>query len=295
MPDQPKNVAPEAALTEPVLRTLERIAVDLAHGAAVLIDTERPEQVRSATKSSATDPVTEMDTRAEAWLRERLATLRPHDAVVGEEDSVRLGTTGITWVIDPIDGTTNYLYRLPAYAVSVAAALGSPLAGPGQWRPVAGAVCAPSLRTIWGARAGGGAWRADLNPLTAAPADAGADRGAVVVSPVAELRRALVGTGFSYQAPIRAEQAAVLGRLLPAVRDLRRLGSAAIDLCLVADGRLDAYYEACLNPWDLAAGWLIATEAGALVTGADGGAPDVRLTVAANPPLHPQLLSVVAH
>ena len=287
MTDALSRVAPS-----PDPRELERIAVVLAVAAARLVHDERPARLGTATKSSATDVVTEMDTRSEALLREQLARLRPNDGLLGEEGSLSVSRTGITWVLDPIDGTTNYLYGLPPYAVSVAAAVGAPPA-PG-WRPIAGAVCAPALGVLWSAARGAGARRvtAPLDRLDTAPAEA------IRCGVESDLTRALVATGFGYRAEVRAAQARLLTSVLPAVRDIRRLGSAAIDLCLVADGRVDGYFESGLHPWDLAAGWLVATEAGAAVTGgvgADGGEPGTELTVAANPTLAPSLRALVAH
>lgn len=278
-PEEPAGVA---------VADLRQVAITLALGAGRLVRDERPTTVASSTKTSATDIVTEMDTRSEAWLRTELRTLRPDDGLLGEEGSSLASRTGITWVVDPIDGTTNYLYQLPGYAVSVAAVVGSPPA-PG-WRPLAGAVFAPELGMLWSAGRGGGAWRRTVEP----DGRLGAPR-AVHVGDCCELGSALLATGFGYRPEARAEQARLLTQVLPAVRDIRRLGSAAVDLCLVADGRVDGYYESGLNAWDLAAGWLVATEAGAMVTGAGGAEPSSRLVVAANPVLHPRLVELVAH
>ena len=277
------------------LLELENLAVSLAEETGRLIHEKRPTDLArtSATKSSATDPVTVMDTQAEALLRRRLHEARPDDGLLGEEGSVKASRTGLTWVVDPIDGTTNYLYDLPLYAVSVAVVVGDPTT-PGAWRPVAGAVRAPALDITWSARAGGGAWRRG----PARPWDVAGPGGEPPAVPArvgrqSHLGPALVGTGFGYQPERRAQQAEVLTRVLPAVRDLRRMGSAAIDLCLVGDGRLDGFFEVGLNPWDLAAGWLVVTEAGGSVSGVGGGAPGVDLVVAANPALHPRLLALL--
>ncbi|PID96205.1 MAG: inositol monophosphatase [Actinomycetales bacterium] len=263
---------------------LERIAVALALEAGRLIRDERPIRLATDTKSSNTDVVTDMDTRSEALLHKRIAESCPQDGLLGEEGAHRVGSTGITWVVDPIDGTTNYLYDLPMYAVSVAAVVGSP-AGP-DWMPIAGAVHAPVLDTVWSAAAGAGARRT----VSQRP-----DPQAIVVGTEHELSRALVATGFGYRAEARARQARLLTRVLPHVRDIRRCGSAAVDLCMVADGRVDAFYESGLRPWDLAAGWLIAREAGAVVTDGAGGHPGEHLVLAANPALHESLGRLVAH
>lgn len=194
----------------------------------------------SDTKSSSTDVVTVFDTAAERLIVERLAAARPHDAIVGEEGAAHTGTSGVRWVVDPIDGTTNFLYGLPSYGISIAAEDGD--------SGLVGAVYVPTLGELFAARRAGGA---TLN-----------DR-PIHCSPLTDLRTALVGTGFSYDRAARARQGRRAGRLLPHVRDLRRLGAASVDLCFVACGRLDAYYEQYLNPWDLAAGALVAMEAGA--------------------------------
>jgi myo-inositol-1(or 4)-monophosphatase len=270
------------------LAALEELAVEVTTRAGRYILEQRPGEVSAAaTKTSDTDVVTVMDTAAETLIRRHLRAARPDDAIVGEEGARVPGTTGVSWLVDPIDGTVNYLYALPLYAVSVAAVVGDPAAA--GWRPVAGAVCAPGHRTVWSAHRGGGA---RTRSLDAGPA--GGPPRPIRVGGETELGHALVGTGFSYLPDVRAEQARVLRDVLPTVRDIRRLGSAATDLCLVADGRLDAYYERCLNPWDLAAGWLVVEEAGGLVTGADGREPGADLTVAANPGLHARLLDLLA-
>ncbi len=223
------------------------------------------------TKSSAIDPVTEVDLAAERLLRERLASLRPDDAVFGEEGEDTEGTSGVTWVLDPIDGTVNYLYGNPHYSVSVAAVEGSPRA-PG-WRPVAGAVYEGGRGVLYSAGRGLGAHKH-------AP---GAEAVRLDPRPGPALASTLLGTGFQYIAERRALQGAVVARMLPQVRDIRRLGSCALDLCYVADGQLDAYYEHGLNAWDFAAGALIAREAGVRVEGWDGADADERFLLAARP------------
>ncbi len=217
----------------------------------------------AATKSSATDVVTAVDREVEQLLRTRLADLRPQDGFLGEEDGHESGTSGLTWVIDPIDGTVNFLYGIPAWAVSVAVVRGEP--DPRTWTALAGCVHAVPTGTTWTAGRGHGAWRNGTRL-----------RSRVAVA----LGQALVGTGFGYTAERRAEQAAVVARLLPRVRDIRRFGSAAIDLCLVADGTLDAYYERGLNPWDMAAGALVVGEAGGAVRGLRGAPASGDMVVA---------------
>lgn len=267
-------------LSEPLLRELETLAVSAAGAAGEFIVQERPRGLGVLdTKSSVNDIVTVMDQQSEALLRAYLLEARPDDAILGEEDGASAGTSGITWVIDPIDGTVNYLYEIPAYCVSVAAVVGD-AATPGQWQPVAGAICNPLTSEIFHARVGGGA-----------QVLAGGEDTAISVNPVDVLLKSLVATGFGYLPEVRARQGEVLTAILPEIRDIRRAGSAALDLCAVASGRVDAYYEAGLNPWDLAAGWVIATEAGALVSGLNGVAPGEAAVVAAGPGIHGSLLS----
>jgi myo-inositol-1(or 4)-monophosphatase len=249
---------------------LIRLAERVAREAGALIRERRPRHVQvAATKSSPTDVVTEMDRAAESLLRSRLAAARPDDGLHGEEQGVQPGGSGITWLIDPIDGTVNYLYGIPAFAVSVAAVLGDSTR-PGGWRSVAGCVYSPADGRTWTAGAGLGAFL----------------DGARLHSPdPPPLARALVATGFGYRAGRRAGQSRVLAGLLPRVRDIRRIGCSAIDLCMVATGQVDAYYERGLNPWDFAASRLVATEAGAVVRGIDGRPAGEHMVVAGRAPL----------
>ena len=260
-------------MTDP--RQLESLAVDAAMRAGDHLRDLRPRRVEVvATKSSDVDIVTAMDRSAEAMIVEHLLGARPDDGMVGEEGNSRPSRSGVTWVIDPIDGTVNYLYGLDDYAVSIAAVQGG--ADPLTWTPLVGCVHNPPRRLTYHAATGHGAF-ADARPLSG-PTDTG-------------LAGALVSTGFGYRASRRVRQAQIVAALLGEVRDIRRLGAASIDLCLVGDGRLDAYYERGLSPWDHAAGALIAREAGALVTGADGGPPSSAMTVAAGPRAHAELLA----
>jgi myo-inositol-1(or 4)-monophosphatase len=267
-------------VSEPVLRELEDLAVSAARAAGTFIVQDRPRGLGVLdTKSSVNDIVTVMDQQSEALLRSHLLGARPDDAILGEEDGASDGTSGITWVIDPIDGTVNYLYEIPAYCVSVAAVIGD--AGTaGRWQPVAGAICNPLTGEIFHARLGGGA-----HVLVAD------DDTTIRVNAVDVLVQALVATGFGYLPQVRARQGGVLAAILPEIRDIRRAGSAALDLCAVARGTVDAYYESGLNPWDLAAGWIIATEAGAVVSGLNGLAPGQAAVVAAGPGIHGSLLA----
>jgi myo-inositol-1(or 4)-monophosphatase len=219
------------------------------------------------TKSTATDMVTRWDSASESLIVDALRAARPRDGIVGEEGSRVDGTSGIDWYVDPIDGTTNFLYGLGGYAVSIAAA--------DSTGPVAGAVFVPASRELFTAARGRGAFLGST-PITC--------------STSTTLDTALVATGFSYDSDHRRVQGSRVGAMLPHVRDIRRLGAAAIDLCHVACGRVDAYFEEHLQAWDLAAGLLIATEAGARASDFAGGAVKPSETVVCAPGIHTALL-----
>ncbi|WP_344256048.1 inositol monophosphatase family protein [Terrabacter carboxydivorans] len=287
----------EGALPQGVtVAGLEDLCIRFATEAARFIRDERPERMGvAATKSSETDVVTVMDRRSEELLHRLIQAARPDDGILGEEGADVAGTSGLTWVIDPIDGTVNYLYEVPAYAVSVAVVLGDARAQ-GGWVPVAGAVADPCLRLVHHAGRGTGAWTSPegaegVGDRRDAP---GPDR--LSVSAEDRLARTLLATGFGYDPEVRARQAEVLLRVLPQVRDIRRIGSAALDLVRVAEGSVDAYAETGLNAWDLAAGWLVVEEAGGVVVGAEEhgplSAPGKALTVAAGPALVEQVRSL---
>ena len=264
--------------------TLLRIAVDAASEAGRLLASwrgdERPEVID--TKSSPTDVVTEMDRRSEALITEWIRAVRPGDTVLGEEggqtaggrhDSGAAGDRApVRWVVDPLDGTVNYLYGLPDWAVSIAAEVDGTI--------VAGVVEVPRFGETFTAVAAQGAWlRRDGNPAaTALRCNSGVALG-----------QALVATGFGYDSGRRRVQGEVVAALLPHIRDIRRGGSAAVDLCSVAAGRMDAFFERGLNYWDYAAGGLIAREAGALVGGLSGRAESTSMTIAAGPDLFADL------
>ena len=237
-------------------------------------DSRPADSVRS--KSTPTDPVTIADTETERLLRDRLDTLRPGEPILGEEGggSADAADGAVRWVVDPIDGTVNFVYGIPAYSVSVAAQIGGV--------SVAGAVADVASGDVYSAAVGHGAH-----------VQRGGRRHALRCTSANELAMALVGTGFGYAPPRRAKQAALLAGILPLVRDIRRIGSAALDLCMVAEGRLDAHYEHGLNVWDWAAGALIATEAGALVRLPEGGGDEAGLLVAAAPGIAAQLIEAL--
>lgn len=218
---------------------LRELATRLARQAGALLS-RRPTAFETGTKSSPTDLVTAADRAAERLIVEGIRTVRPDDTLLAEEGGGRAGTSGIRWVVDPLDGTVNYVYGIPAYGVSIAAEAGGVA--------IAGAVYDVTRDILYDAARGGGA-RANGLPLHCTGAT--------------DPALSMVGTGFSYSASDRALQGRVLADLLPRVRDIRRFGAAALDLCAVGAGQLDAFYEAGLKPWDWAAGLLVATEAGA--------------------------------
>src|SRR5256885_9424507 len=238
-----------------------------------MLISERPADLGvAATKSSPTDVVTEMDRAAERLIVERIREARPGDAFLGEEGGASGGAARVRWIIDPIDGTVNYLYGLPDWAVSIAAEVDGEVA--------AGVIAVPVRGELYTALPGDGAHlvRAD-GAIERLRCNAGVP-----------LERALVATGFGYQGERRAHQAEVLLGVLPRVRDIRRAGSAAVDLCALAAGRVDAYYERGPREWDFAAGSLIVTEAGGTVRGLPGRPASDQLVIAAGPrlfgPLH---------
>ncbi len=230
-------------------------------------------------KTTPTDPVTVADTDTEQLLRDRLAVLCPGDAILGEEgggprDPMAAAAGAVTWVLDPIDGTVNFIYGIPAYAVSVGAQVGGV--------SVAGAVADVVAGRVYSAAAGLGAHVTDRHGTHELRCTA-----------VAELSMALLGTGFGYSPTRRVRQAEIVARMLPVVRDVRRIGSAALDLCMVAAGQLDAYYEHGLQVWDCAAGALIAAEAGARVVLPPPDADGAGLVVAAAPGIADALLAAL--
>ncbi|ORT57457.1 inositol monophosphatase family protein [Streptomyces sp. CB03238] len=244
---------------DPLLTELLELALEAGRRAGALLRDGRPADLGvQSTKSSPIDIVTEMDIAAEKLITAFLAEHRPDDGLLGEEGAATEGVSGVRWVVDPLDGTVNYLYGLPTWAVSIAAER--------DGEAVVGVVEAPMRGETFRAVLGGGAFMND-RPIRCRPAP--------------PLDQALVSTGFNYVAEVRAHQADVAQRLIPRLRDIRRSGSAAVDLCDVAAGRLDGYYERGLSPWDMAAGALIAREAGALTGGRPGTPPSRDLTVAA--------------
>ncbi len=251
------------------LAALETLAVRAA-AAAARVHHDGLSHVQSAeAKSSPTDMVTEVDREAERVIIDAIVGARPDDAILGEEGTDRAGTSGVRWIIDPLDGTTNYLYRFPAYAVSIGIEV--------DGRHAFGVVHDSSRDHVYV----GGIGR----PATC-------DGRPIAVRAAVAPGLALVATGFQYQPALRTRQADALRHVLPRVRDIRRAGSAALDLCALAAGQIDAYYELGLGAWDLAAGVAIAVAAGARVVSLP--VPDTTpLLVAAAPGLLEPLLALL--
>lgn len=259
-----------------LLDELHDVAIAAAREAGALVLEGRRGRIDvAATKSSATDVVTEMDRASEALLVDRLLSQRPDDGVLGEEGADHIGSTGVRWVIDPIDGTVNYLYGLPEWAVSVAAEIDGIV--------VVGVVEAPALGETFVATVGRGARLHDRHGVHE-----------LRVNDPVQLEQALVATGFGYTADRRTAQARVVEHVVPRVRDIRRGGACSIDLCSVAAGRVDAYYERGPKAWDLAAGGLVACEAGARLEGLHGSRAGEQLILAAGPGLFPALHDLLA-
>ena len=262
-------------VTAPDLDELLALAVDLADRAGALALSMRGgvgDSIEvSQTKTTATDVVTAADTAAERLIVDGLREARPGDGLLGEEGADDAGTTGVRWVIDPVDGTVNFLYGLPQWAVSI----GVEVDGVTE----AGVVRDPAKDETYTAVRGRGSW---LNGTRLRCND------------VTDLGQTLLATGFGYDAERRAAQAALLPTLLPAVRDLRRLGAGALDLCAVGAGRVDAYYEQGMKPWDWTAGALVAREAGARVGGLRGRAEGSDLVLAAAPGVFDALHDLLA-
>jgi myo-inositol-1(or 4)-monophosphatase len=249
---------------------LLRLARSVVVEAGTLIRSQtRAAASTAAAKSTPTDLVTATDRASEAQIIRTLLEARPQDGILAEESNERAGTTGVRWVIDPLDGTTNFVYGVPSFAVSVAAEL--------DGRAMAAAVHdVPRARTYSAARDGG----------------AFLDGRPIATTSKADLATALIATGFGYSPARRANQAAVLSRMLPRIRDIRRVGAAALDLCWVAEGRVDGYYEQGVQPWDVAAGGLIVIEAGGRAEWLGHTTPATY--TAAGPALFPLLASALA-
>lgn len=252
-------------MSNEVLATeLLELALGIAHRAGELL-MKRPLVFEVTSKSVAIDIATQMDHDSEKFIVDSLLSARRDDGIIGEEGSERPSTSGITWVIDPIDGTVNYLYGLPGWSVSIAAKDADGV--------LIGVVHSPTVGATWSATRGGGAFF---------------NGSAIRCNDPVSLDRALIGTGFVYDVSKRANQGKVVASLLPQVRDIRRMGSAAVDICYVAMGSFDGYFEIGLKEWDVAAASLVASEAGALIrTNSEDR------TSCAGPSLYPQLVQAL--
>ena len=264
------ETVPETDAPEPG-KLLETARAAAAEAAQLLVEGRPADLGVAQTKSSPTDVVTEMDTAAEKIIRAAIRRHRPDDAFLGEEGGSEQGGSGVRWVIDPIDGTVNYLYGLPAWAVSIGAEV--------DGVTVAGVVLAPQLGEEYTAVLGEGAWL-DGRRLAVRRPDG--------------LAQALIATGFGYRAQRREVQGRIVAGLVGRVRDIRRGGSAALDLCSVAAGRVDGYFERGTHSWDRAAGALVATEAGAVVEGFHGAPASEAMVLAAGSALFPALHGALA-
>lgn len=248
------------------------LAEDIAREAGEMLLAKRPTMSRQVeTKSSPTDVVTALDTASEQLIRDRVRAARPGDRFLGEEGGEAPGESEVRWIVDPIDGTVNFLYGLPDWAVSIAVEV--------KGEVVAGVVNVPARGEVYTAALGRGAWLGGerLRCNTGVP-----------------LAQALVATGFGYFAGRREVQGEVVAKVLPRVRDIRRGGSCAVDLCSLAAGRVDAYYERGINPWDYAAAGLIAVEAGARLGGLHGKPVSPSYAVCAAPGLFEELHDLLA-
>jgi myo-inositol-1(or 4)-monophosphatase len=261
--------APPDQTDAATLNSLLDIAIRAADAGALELVSRAGRATGVEYKTTSTDPVSDADRASEAAVGDLLRAERPGDGLLGEEGMEREGTTGLRWVVDPLDGTVNYLYGIPHYAVCV----GCEQYDGTDWHQLVGVVHDPVKHEIFTAVRGAGSF---LNGARLAVND-----------PVA-LGQALIGTGFSYLPPVRAEEGAVVAELLPIARDIRRSGSAALDLCWVAAGRYDGYYEGALKRWDWAAAALVASEAGAVISPLGAG------FVVSGPSLHAELFAAVS-
>ncbi|HUZ53325.1 MAG TPA: inositol monophosphatase family protein [Streptosporangiaceae bacterium] len=261
-------------MTAPEPHGLLDLAVAVAREAGEMLAARHGRPAVVGTKTSPTDIVTEMDQAAERLIRTRILAERPDDAILGEEGGQTGGNAPVRWIVDPLDGTVNYLYGLPDWAVSIAAEVGGQV--------LAGVVCVPRRDAIFGAILGDGAWRASLTGRQA-------DAEPLACNADVPLSRALIATGFGYERARRGVQGQVLSAVLPRVRDIRRNGACAVDLCSLAAGNVDGYYERGVQYWDIAAGSLIAREAGAVVGGLAGKPAGPSMTIGGGPALFAEL------
>jgi myo-inositol-1(or 4)-monophosphatase len=280
-----RALLPDRVVTGQDSGELLGLAIAIAREAGEMLAEHRARPEVVAIKTSPTDVVTEMDQAAERLIRAMILAERPDDAILGEEGGQTGGDAPVRWIVDPLDGTVNYLYGLPDWAVSIAAEVGGQV--------VAGAVCVPRRDALYGAVAGGGAWLAELSGSATSfknkSRDVPAARQRLACRGDVSLSRALIATGFGYERRRRVVQGRVLSAVLPRVRDIRRNGACSVDLCSLAAGNVDGYYERGVQYWDIAAGTLIAREAGAVVAGLAGKPAGPSMTIGAGPALFAEL------
>ena len=264
MPKAPNLAAPDL-----------QFAIDIAVQAGQVL-AQRPDSLQISTKSSSTDVVTHMDEQSERYIVDQIRRVHPTDGILGEEGTSVASTSGRSWIIDPLDGTVNYLYGIPYWAVSIG--LRNDVTGEG----ILGVVYAPDLDALYVTAAGEGAWKLHEDNWIQ-----------IGVSQCADLGQALMGTGFGYAISRRIKQGRVLTHVLPTVRDIRRLGSCAIDLCLVASGELDGFFEEGVNPWDHSAGSLMVREAGGRVSGLFGTQESNSMLLATTGNIYVDLLRIL--
>jgi myo-inositol-1(or 4)-monophosphatase len=231
-----------------------------------------------AFKTSSTDEVSDADHAAERIIVDAIKGAHPDDEIVSEEGGGARGRSGRRWLVDPLDGTINYLYRIPQWCVSIACV--------DEHGPLVGVVFDPVRREIFFAERRRGAWMRNTDRSAT-------EMRRLAVTEATDVGLALVATGFSYDAEERREQARREALMLPHIRDVRRMGSAALDLAFVASGRIDGYAEAGGNPWDWAAGRLLVTEAGGRLSEAPGVRPDGPTLIASGPGIHDALVELV--
>ncbi len=253
------------------LKDMTQLAQQIALQAGeLLLDGLTHERTSIETKSSSTDVVTEIDKASEELISKSILSKRPKDAIIGEEDTNHLGTSGFKWIIDPLDGTTNYLYNFSNFSVSIGIYFNE--------SPIIGVVRDPTKKETFWAISNQGAF---------------CNQTKISVNKQNLLQQSLIATGFSYDSQKRTQQAQILTHIIPNIRDIRRAGSAALDLCWVASGRLDGYYESGLKLWDFAAGVLIAQEAGAIVSGLGDKEASSEMIVASNPQIRKNLMDLL--
>jgi myo-inositol-1(or 4)-monophosphatase len=246
---------------------LRDLAVDVAQKAGAHVLARRQGHIDVAhTKSSVNDVVTEVDKESEQLIFQLLSAARPDDGFFGEEGQVGLSRSGITWVVDPIDGTVNFLYGIPHYAISIAAVMGPP--HPAEWTVLAGVVFNPATGELFHAAKGVGSFLGSQRLSVAEPVP---------------IENALWLTGFAYSEKYRRAQGELLASVIPLVRDIRRMGTASLDLAAIAAGRANVYFERTLSPWDHAAGELLVTEAGGVIRGFGEETPSREALFAGHP------------